>query len=883
LPLIPLNRQFIEWQNTEADELSDPDVLIRFGLYSGAKSWDDLLKRRRLVILAEAGSGKTEELKGQALRLAADNKFAFCAAVQDVAREGLENAIAARDRAKLTAWRSSDQPAWFFIDSIDEAKLDGVRLERALRNIADAVRNAEGRAHIVLSSRHTDWEFRRDLARLQDVLPLPRDQAPPTAPTADELLIRTLHNEKTPEAAPPEAPIVVVLAPLDAERVRIFAQAKGASNLDALIAEIETSNLWRFARRPLDLDWLVQFWKANQRLGSLAEMLATSLRERLQESDPLRVRRDPIDMDQAGEALERIGAALVFGQKTTLCIPDSEIVLSGSNPGFDLADVLPDWSGDYRARLFSRPVFDPATFGRVRLHNDNEGVVRAYLAARWLHRLRRANLSRTGLFNLLFADVYGLQLVKPSLQETAAWLAIWDPDVAREVIHREPYLLLTGGDPASLSPDVRANALTHFVERIVANDERIQLLDYDSVKRFARPDITPVIRQLWPIHKHHEQARDLLLRLIWLGELHECADLAAEAVALAARSRHDQIVAGRAFMATADDAEKVKYVAQIVRDCASLPPTAVWDAAEKLFPSILGIDDLLAILSHIDVTDRDGGVGFEWLSPKLISRVDDPTDLERLLVGLLTLIGPEPDDLRPDQDDRDRALLAAIGSTAHRLLVRSATDRAPLATIDAAKRIGRYLRFGHRDLGDKVGDVGAELRKTSARRRLAFWRAAKLMHANRFLGRPVQHVFELEILGWSPGLTLEDVDWLLADAPTREAVDERKLAVNAAIYVWEQAGRPEVVRERIENAAAADPAMHEAYNDFARPRPPNPALAESERSLRELQERNATARAESDRSWRAFVDKLRADPDQLRHLNPATAEGIDGFITFGAC
>ncbi len=41
----------------------------------------------------------------------------------------------------------------------------------------------------------------------------------------------------------------------------------------------------------------------------------------------------------------------------------------------------------------TRPVFDPATFGRARLHNDNEGVVRGYLAARWFDRLRKANLS----------------------------------------------------------------------------------------------------------------------------------------------------------------------------------------------------------------------------------------------------------------------------------------------------------------------------------------------------------------------------------------------------------------------------------------------------------------------------------------------------------
>jgi hypothetical protein len=433
--VIPLDRQFIEWRHTETNELSDPDVLSRLGLGDNAKTWGDLLKRRRVVILAEAGSGKSEELKGQALRLAADSKLAFYTTVQDVGREGLENAIAARDRPKLVAWRSSDQPAWFFIDSIDEAKLNDVRLERALNKIADAIHNAEGRAHLILSGRHTDWEFRRDLARLRELLPLPPDQPTPTPPSADELLIQTLHNEQRPEPSVPETPIVVVLASLDAGRVRIFAKAKGASNLNALMAEIDASNLWRFARRPIDLDWLVQFWNRNGRLGSLTEMLATSLRERLQESDPRRARRDAVNAKRAEEALQRIGAALVFGRTTSLSIPDSEIVLGGPHPSFELSDVLPDWGGTHCARLRGRPVFDPATFGRVRLHNDNEGVVRAYLAAGWLHRLRSENLSRTGLFNLLFADVRSAEDTAregsplrrhraPRLQATRPFLAV---------------------------------------------------------------------------------------------------------------------------------------------------------------------------------------------------------------------------------------------------------------------------------------------------------------------------------------------------------------------------------------------------------------------------------------------------------------------------
>ena len=148
------------------------------------------------------------------------------------------------------------------------------------------------------------------------------------------------------------------------------------------------------------------------------------------------------------QAIERIGAALVFGRATTLAIPDSEVALAETHLSLDIADVLLDWSASDLLRLLSRPVFDPATFGRARLHNDNEGVVRAFLAASWLRRLRANNLSRERLAELLFANTYDVPLIIPSVQETAAWLAIWDPDVAREVVDREPHLLLTAGDPA---------------------------------------------------------------------------------------------------------------------------------------------------------------------------------------------------------------------------------------------------------------------------------------------------------------------------------------------------------------------------------------------------------------------------------------------------
>ena len=59
--IIPLDRRFVEWRDPES-----PPPDLRFGSAYGLLSWENLLAKRRVVVLAEAGSGKTAEMEEQA-------------------------------------------------------------------------------------------------------------------------------------------------------------------------------------------------------------------------------------------------------------------------------------------------------------------------------------------------------------------------------------------------------------------------------------------------------------------------------------------------------------------------------------------------------------------------------------------------------------------------------------------------------------------------------------------------------------------------------------------------------------------------------------------------------------------------------------------------
>ncbi len=54
----------------------------------GWLSWHDLLEHRRVVLLAEASSGKTEEFRHQAASLVNQDKAAFFVRIEDLADDG---------------------------------------------------------------------------------------------------------------------------------------------------------------------------------------------------------------------------------------------------------------------------------------------------------------------------------------------------------------------------------------------------------------------------------------------------------------------------------------------------------------------------------------------------------------------------------------------------------------------------------------------------------------------------------------------------------------------------------------------------------------------------------------------------------------------------
>src|SRR5438552_5228554 len=102
--------------------------------------WADLLKHPLVVILGEAGSGKTWEMRNQAA-LASSTSFSFFLALDELATaSATELPLTAEENRLFQEWKKSQSRAVFFLDSVDEAKIRKTDdFYRALDRFRDAI------------------------------------------------------------------------------------------------------------------------------------------------------------------------------------------------------------------------------------------------------------------------------------------------------------------------------------------------------------------------------------------------------------------------------------------------------------------------------------------------------------------------------------------------------------------------------------------------------------------------------------------------------------------------------------------------------------------------------------------------------------------------
>lgn len=395
---IDLQRRFHEVTDSELEDIES--LLAWSGSEFGPDiGWSELLQYARVILLAEAGAGKSEEMREQARRLTGEGRFAFFFPLESLDQDPVTDILSTAEEKRFDRWKADvRESAWFFLDAVDELKLTAGKLDRALNRLSKALDGHLHRARVIISSRPSDWRSGSDLNTVRHRLPVPEVRREFSARPPEEVFIDALRNERGGQshATSEEEEILnqgtvrtVAMLPMSDEQIKLFAESWSVKDVLAFLAEVARQDAWIFARRPGDLIDLIEVWSSSGHLGTRAEQHKANVAAKLKNDDPDRPDRGVLTDTKARLGAERLALALALTRTRTIRSPDQSLDRRRTDGVLDAAAVLPDWTPAERQALLRRALFDPATYGRVRFHHRS---VQEYLAARRLLGLREKGI-----------------------------------------------------------------------------------------------------------------------------------------------------------------------------------------------------------------------------------------------------------------------------------------------------------------------------------------------------------------------------------------------------------------------------------------------------------------------------------------------------------
>ncbi|MEJ8850741.1 hypothetical protein [Variovorax rhizosphaerae] len=464
-----------------SDASSEASIDSRGNVYLGKTiGWSTLLESQRVLLVAEAGAGKTHECDAQAEDLFQRGEAAFFLRLEAVAANGIRSSLFGEGlKKRFDEWRaSSSQVGYFFFDSIDELQLTHGDFRNALKRVHEDMEGALGRATVVVTSRPVDID-RRAFA---DVLPVPQTAI---EERHGESFVRMALQGPTDEDKRRSPPFrEVTLLSFSDEEIVEFARGQGVTNPDHLLAEIRARHAEDFARRPQDLIELCDSWRDFGKIRSHCDQLKSHIKARLR-ARPKRKEPAELTLNKARIGVQRLALAAMLGRRLTIrCSAGADVEGSGDAPLVP-DDLLSDFTPSEMDTLLQRPIFVEGGYGRVRFHHRS---VLEYLAATEIdHLVSSGALAVSAAKRMLFSlsDTEAL-LPKPSMRPVAGWLAKMRPEIFDTVLKVEPSTLLLYGDPEALSDDQCAQALRAYVQLHGAGQWRGLEMPALQLERLAR-------------------------------------------------------------------------------------------------------------------------------------------------------------------------------------------------------------------------------------------------------------------------------------------------------------------------------------------------------------------------------------------------------------
>ncbi len=854
---VPLDRQF--WIIPESQESADKDEIDLYWGFAEFKTWIDLDREFRCVILAEAGAGKTEEMRYRASLLADQGKPSFFIRIEDI-EANFDEAFEVGTRSQFRAWLQSTETAWFFLDSVDEARIESPRaFEKAIRRFAKGISRGAHRAHICLSSRPYAWRPRDDRQLLNAVLfhPAPRDAG---------------SDESVQQSNRQSALKVYAMRPLDQDRIRQFCLSRAAENVDRLLQEVERANIWNLAERPFDLEGILSAWAVHGAFESRLELLRHNIDMRLRDDHSVdRAQRQPLNLDRAKDGARRLAAAVVLTGGAGLNVPDAEAI----KPGVEAEVVLADWDPRDVRVLLERALFDDIVYGAVRFrHRD----VRELLAAEWFDELLRVGNNRFQVETLIFREQYGETVVTPRLRPILPWLILMDQDICRKTLGLQPEIAIAGGDPSQLPLLRRRRILRDIARRIVSNGDDHLVADNSEIARIADPELSNDVIELLTEYGDSDDAVFFLGRLVWQGRMASCVAPFVVIAAAESHSIHARTASARAVLSCGSVEQKRQLWELLNSQNEQIPCELVTELVREATPSDDNVAQLIVSLGKVQLNEqRYETIGLHQSLHAFVERipiVDGQTVVTQFIEGLHGFLSRQPFVERVEchvSEEYAWLISPAIHAVERLVEAQSATALdAPALSIMLMAPTLRY--WGKADLNDYKTNLNALVPRWPELNDALYWTSIEQMRNNKTSksSEPLTNDWLISWLGHYWNFDIESLPRLYGYMRSRAIQEDRLVALSTAFRVYAHADKPAAVLDDLQDAVADDSILRHQLDQLLDP----PVSEESSKRETALSERKRKVEADEERRKKArdvWIAELRANPERVcnsKDVNP---------------
>jgi len=668
----------------------------------------------------------------------------------------------------------------------------------------DRFRNAIGsnnlvRLRLLVSSRISEWRPQSDEYELIARFPQPppfrsKNQEPET-------------NDFCEKTEKQEEILVVQIEPLDRSRVERFTRELKINDPAAFIRSLDEKHAWPFARRPIDVIDLLNYWNENQKLGSLKDLIEHDLNQKLKEP---REKQDLLTPGKARQGAEILGAAAAFCRKFNFRVPDDSHLTDVA--AIDVAACLPvDWLQMERQMLLNRPLFDSASYGRIRFHHRRSAE---YLAARWLANRMEEGCPTPILEDLLFTRIRNKDVIRPSLSPVTAWLCAgkerWQEDIRNCVLKAAPWIHLQHGDPSQLSIEYRRSLINALVKLYEGRDRVWLDTEHESLSRLADPgladDIVAIIRN----RNVSTDLRCEMLRLVQHGRLTACLDAVLDLVADETESGDVKIYATIALRDVGETPHLLRLW-EIIKRLSLISTRLCARCCEALYPNIIDAEGLADLLRKSEAVPHNA-VDLPYYLRHHLEEVVTPMTSGRLLIQLISLLEQKPHFKKDTKEIPLSANYYWLGDVIPFVLkVLLEKDFLTDSEIDATAHSLWLLGLLHRNMIVHKPDLKADLNALTGRhpkvRRRFFWRLVeewkRKKKSENELTHPIHLFSQLDVVNPMPG----DLEWAIDDIKTRKDEADRVIALRMAAGLRRMSGAKRGDRQCIRRTIVNDASL----------------------------------------------------------------------------